>query len=82
MLCDWERKEPGRIESIFNALSRVVPSHLMDRRLFDFASLRATGEPIADGDLGFDVDPALEAAVEAAAAAPGNVIPLSPDPRR
>ena len=82
MLRDWERKEPGRLESIFNALSRAVPSHLMDRRLFDFASLRATGEPVEDGDLGFDVDPALEAAVEAAAAAPGNVIPLSPDPRR
>jgi len=80
MLRDWERKEPGRIESIFNALSRAVPSHLMDRRLFDFASLRATGEPIDEGDLGFDVDPALEAAVEAAAAAGANgkVIPLAP----
>ena len=80
MLRDWERKEPGRIESIFNALSRAVPSHLMDRRLFDFASLRATGEPIDEGDLGFDVEPALEAAVEAAAAAGANgkVIPLAP----
>jgi tRNA 2-thiocytidine biosynthesis protein TtcA len=83
MLRDWEKKEPGRIESIFNALSRAVPSHLMDRRLFDFASLRATGEPVEDGDLGFDVDPALEAAVEAAAAGlPASVIPLAPDPRR
>ena len=69
MLADWERKETGRVESIFNALSRVVPSHLMDRRLFDFASLRATGEPVDGGDIGFDTDPALEAAVEAAAAA-------------
>lgn len=69
MLADWERKETGRVESIFNALSRVVPSHLMDRRLFDFASLRATGEPVEGGDIGFDADPALEAAVEAAAAA-------------
>src|SRR6186713_2942367 len=35
MLREWGRKEPGRLESIFNALGRAVPSHLMDRRLFD-----------------------------------------------
>jgi len=82
MLRDWEKKEPGRIESIFNALARAVPSHLMDRRLFDFASLRATGAPVEDGDIGFDVDPALEAAVEAAAARQvEGVIPLAPAPR-
>jgi len=84
MLREWERKETGRIESIFNALAKAVPSHLMDRRLFDFASLRATGTPVVDGDIGFDVDPALEAAVEAASATETfpNVIPLSPAPRR
>ena len=82
MLRDWEKKEPGRIESIFNALGKAVPSHLMDRRLFDFASLEATGTPVEDGDIGFDVDPAIEAAVEAAAEAQPNVIRLSPAPRR
>lgn len=83
MLRDWEKKEPGRIESIFNALARAVPSHLMDRRLFDFASLRATGAPVEDGDIGFDVDPALEAAVEAAAARQvEGIIRLAPAPRR
>ena len=82
MLRGWERKEPGRIESIFNALGKAVPSHLMDRRLFDFASLEATGTPVEDGDIGFDVDPAIEAAVEAAAEAQPNVIRLSPAPRR
>ncbi|MEO8486660.1 MAG: tRNA 2-thiocytidine(32) synthetase TtcA [Betaproteobacteria bacterium] len=79
MLREWDRLHPGRIESIFNALGKTVPSHLMDRALFDFASLRATGVASADGDTGFDVDPALEAAVETAAAAamsPG-VIPLA-----
>src|SRR5205823_2952446 len=35
MLRDWEKKHPGRLESIFNALAKVVPSHLMDRSLFD-----------------------------------------------
>jgi len=79
MLRDWDRQHPGRIESIFNALGKAVPSHLMDRTLFDFASLRATGVPTGNGDVAFDVDPALEAAVEAAAAAAAlpNVIPLA-----
>ncbi|MEZ5498359.1 MAG: tRNA 2-thiocytidine(32) synthetase TtcA [Steroidobacteraceae bacterium] len=41
MLADWERRSPGRVESIFNALRHVEPSQLADPRHFDFASLRA-----------------------------------------
>ncbi|HTM28619.1 MAG TPA: tRNA 2-thiocytidine(32) synthetase TtcA, partial [Rhodanobacter sp.] len=37
MLDEWEREQPGRSENIFRALSRVSPSHLADRQLFDFA---------------------------------------------
>ena len=44
MLREWERQHPGRLESIFGALTNVAPSHLLDRALFDFASLEATGE--------------------------------------
>jgi tRNA 2-thiocytidine biosynthesis protein TtcA len=39
MLRDWERKHPGRIESIMRSMTEVRPSHLLDRKLFDFASL-------------------------------------------
>jgi tRNA 2-thiocytidine biosynthesis protein TtcA len=48
MLREWERRHPGRVESIFRALTRVAPSHLLDRSLFDFGTPRApAGEPSA-----------------------------------
>ena len=56
MLREWEKKHPGRIESMFSALQNVVPSHLMDRKRYDFAGLQATGQPDADGDLAFDAE--------------------------
>jgi tRNA 2-thiocytidine biosynthesis protein TtcA len=40
MLAQWENKHPGRIESMMRALSEVRPSHLLDRKLFDFSSLK------------------------------------------
>ncbi len=43
MLADWERRFPGRIDSIAGALGNIAPSQLMDARLFDFAGLAAPG---------------------------------------
>ena len=57
MLRQWEREMPGRAQTMFNALTQVVPSHLADRSLFDFASLRATGLPDPMGDIAFDAEP-------------------------
>jgi tRNA 2-thiocytidine biosynthesis protein TtcA len=45
LLREWERHHPGRLESIFGALTNVAPSHLLDRSLFDFANIEAQGEP-------------------------------------
>jgi len=56
MLRDWEREDPGRIDRIFDAMARVVPSHLMDRNLFPFATLQPTGVADADGDRAFDLE--------------------------
>ncbi len=54
MLRDWQKRFPGRIETLFRSLANVVPSHLMDTRLHDFAHLAATGMPDPDGDKAFD----------------------------
>lgn len=39
MLGEWEKKHPGRLESMFKAVTNVAPSQLADRELFDFAGL-------------------------------------------
>ena len=41
MLSGWERQYPGRIETIFRAISNVSPSQLADRKIFDFEGLTA-----------------------------------------
>jgi len=56
MLRQWEKKHPARVETLFNSLSNIVPSHLLDRRLFDFARLQASGVPDPAGDRAFDSD--------------------------
>jgi tRNA 2-thiocytidine biosynthesis protein TtcA len=39
MLREWDRKYPGRIETIFASMQNVVPTHLADTDLFEFISL-------------------------------------------
>jgi tRNA 2-thiocytidine biosynthesis protein TtcA len=50
LLQEWERKYPGRTETIFRSLQNAKPSHLLDRAWFDFAALRATGEAADVGE--------------------------------
>jgi len=68
MMKEWERKHPGRLDSIFNALGKVEATHLLDRSLNDFAAIRATGLAQPDGDTAFDADPLLDTAPAAAIA--------------
>jgi len=66
MLREWEKKHPGRVENIFSALSTVVPSHLMDRDLFGFAQLQASGVADANGDIAFDDEPCATGSADSA----------------
>ncbi|WP_162046370.1 tRNA 2-thiocytidine(32) synthetase TtcA [Vibrio taketomensis] len=54
MLNDWDKRFPGRIESMFRAMQNVVPSHLADFELFDFKSINRDSGVINGGDIGFD----------------------------
>ena len=76
MMQDWERQHPGRLETMFNALTRVVPSHLMDPKLFDFAGLKTTGTAYAEGDIAFDEEPC---ATPASNSPQANVIKFADD---
>lgn len=51
MLQDWDRKYPGRIETIFKSITNVAPSHLADTNLFDFVNLQQNS---SEEDLLFD----------------------------
>jgi len=50
MLAAWEKRYPGRTETIFRSIANVAPSQLADRALFDFASLEHQ-EPGAASEL-------------------------------
>ena len=40
MLGEWDKRFPGRVESIFSAIANIAPSQLADRALFDFENLQ------------------------------------------
>ena len=54
MLQEWEKKFPGRLETMFASLQRISPSHLLDPRQFDFADLKTQPEAYKNGDIAFD----------------------------
>jgi tRNA 2-thiocytidine biosynthesis protein TtcA len=56
MINEWDRKFPGRVDNMFTALSNVIPSHLMDRKLYPFTTITSTGKPVPGGDIAFDED--------------------------
>jgi tRNA 2-thiocytidine biosynthesis protein TtcA len=73
MIREWERQYPGRIDNMLTAMGSVVPSHLMDRKLFPFTTLKATGQPVPEGDMAFDDEPC-------ATPSPGSIALHRPSP--
>ena len=62
MLLEWNKKYPGRIETMFSAMQNVIPSHLLDTTKYDFVNLRTDGVARPDGDIGFDRESFSESA--------------------
>ncbi len=65
MMRDWDKRFPGRLHTMFAALTRVSPSHLLDEELFDFRGLATRDGAFAGGDIAFDSEDISE-----------NLIPL------
>lgn len=53
MLQDWDKRFPGRIETMFQAMQNIVPSHMIDTNLFSFATLSKDTE-LTERDTAFD----------------------------
>lgn len=54
MLNEWEKTNPLWIKSMMTAMQNVVPSHMMDRSLFDFTSFHGKSSILQGGDTLFD----------------------------
>ena len=54
MLQDWDKRFPGRIETMFQAMQNIVPSHLADKTLFDFVAINKELNGSVEGDTAFD----------------------------
>jgi tRNA 2-thiocytidine biosynthesis protein TtcA len=54
MLQDWQKRFPGRVESMFRAMQNIVPSHMLDSKLFDFETLSSQNNADIQGDIAFD----------------------------
>jgi tRNA 2-thiocytidine biosynthesis protein TtcA len=70
MLQGWDKKFPGRLETMFSALQNVVPSHLADDKLYDFAGLKIQTHPFPAGGVAYDENQRRDRSVSSAADIP------------
>ena len=55
LLREWEKRHPGRVETILTSIQNVRPSHLLDRTLFKFPAVTEIGAPSPETDEVFDI---------------------------
>lgn len=56
MLQEWNKRHPGRIETMFRAMQNIIPSHLMDTKHYNFHDLKISGIANKDVDMAFDYE--------------------------
>jgi len=56
LLNQWEKTNPLWVRSMMTAMQNVVPSHMMDRTLFNFTSFEVEGAQNLKGDILFDTE--------------------------
>jgi tRNA 2-thiocytidine biosynthesis protein TtcA len=61
LLQQWDREHPQRLRSMFSAVGNIVPSHMMDRSLYDFKKFTGVAGSEDAGDIMFDSDDTVEA---------------------
>ncbi|WMJ08644.1 tRNA 2-thiocytidine(32) synthetase TtcA [Nitrosomonas sp. sh817] len=54
MMQQWDKKFPGRLETMFRSLQNVQLSHLADTSRYDFKNLKVQDRPFENGDIAFD----------------------------
>jgi len=56
MLDQWEKTNPLWVRSMMTAMQNVVPSHMLDRSLFNFEKFEVHAKKMDQGDLLFDIE--------------------------
>ena len=54
MMQEWDKRFPGRLETMFSALQRISPSHLLDPEQFGFDTLATQHDALPGDDTAFD----------------------------
>ena len=58
MLSEWDKQQPGRVMNVFKSMSRLTPSHLLDRDAFNFVDLKTDdADTLNEFDIAFDESP-------------------------
>ncbi|MBL4671985.1 MAG: tRNA 2-thiocytidine(32) synthetase TtcA [Arenicella sp.] len=58
MLFEWDQQQPGRVVNVFKSMSRLTPSHLTDREMFNFVDLKTDhADSLTEFDIAFDESP-------------------------